>query len=70
MRPRPGPAAKTETIIAVTYDDQGESAIPLPMCSYTRYRLPDGYDPLYWRLTGQPAIQPPSASSANAPNAT
>jgi hypothetical protein len=47
-----------ERIAPVLFEDGGE-AVPKTLQPFTRYRLPDGYEQLYRRLTNQPEVVPP-----------
>lgn len=43
-------------IVPVLFDGEPDAAVPLIMRAYTVYRLPDGYEMLYRRLTRQPEV--------------
>ena len=47
---------RNDRVIPIVLDDDDEDAIPLAFKPYTFYHLPDQYDALYRRLTGQPAV--------------
>jgi hypothetical protein len=52
-------ATINEHIIPVLMGSGSDDAIPRALRAYTHYRLPDGYEALYRRITGQPALTTP-----------
>lgn len=51
---------RNERLVPVLFDEEDEEhALPIILRPYTRYRLPSGYEALYRRLTGQPAVIAP-----------
>ena len=54
---------KNTKFIPVAFCREELDFIPLPLQSATSYRLYDDYEPLYRRVTGQPAISKPALGS-------
>lgn len=51
---------RNERLVPVLFDDEDEeTSLPMILRPYMRYRLPGGYEGLYRRLTGQPAVIAP-----------
>lgn len=51
--------ARNEKLIPVLLPGGREEDVPIVLRAYTRYRLPEGYERLYRRLTRQPEIEAP-----------
>ena len=51
--------ARNEKLLPVLFEEGTEQDVPLSLRAFTRYRLPDEYDEMYRRLTGQPKTPAP-----------
>jgi hypothetical protein len=62
--------ARTGKLVPVLFEDGSDEDIPLSLRSSTYHRIPDGYEDLYRRLTGEPkAPAPPIGPIRQAPTA-
>ncbi len=51
--------ARNDRLLPVLYEEGNLADIPVSLRAFTHYRLPDGYDDLYRRLTGQAGTSVP-----------
>lgn len=51
--------ARNEKLLPVLFEGATEADVPRVLRSFTAYRLPDQYEDLYRRLTGQPRVPAP-----------